>query len=517
MHKIRWWPAALLVLLAGLGLAWIQLGESDGQERMMSSIALLLLLGFLLAMWVVFLSRLPWRVRGLVTAGLVGVVALAAALFEIRGVTGDLRPVLAFRWAGTPELPAPPAADPVSGSVAIPAVAPAGVDRGDLDYPGFLGARRDGTIRGVRLDPDWVTRPPQVVWRQPIGAGWSGFAVADGQAFTQEQRGNEELVVRYDLATGAVRWIHADPGRYDTTIAGVGPRATPTVVEDRVFTLGALGRLNALDRETGRRIWGRDAIEENGGQVPEWGKSSSPLVVDGLVVVNVGGSGGRSIVAYHADSGKRAWSGGEGTSSYSSPLLTEIAGRRQVVILSDTSLAAHDPATGRTLWEVPWPAGQPNVSVPVVLPGDRLFASSGYGIGGKLFQIEGSDQSFTGNLLWETPRLKAKFTNVVYHEGHLYGLDDGTLVCLDPATGERRWRDGRYGHGQVILVEDLLLVQTEDGAIALVETDPTSYREIARFQALSGKTWNPPALAGPYLLVRNDQEAACYRLPLATP
>ena len=209
------------------------------------------------------------------------------------------------------------------------------------------------------------------------------------------------------------------------------------------------------------------------------------------------------------------WGGGEDPAGYSSPLITRLAGVPQILIFNQANVASHDPLTGRLLWEHPWPEGVECVAQPVPLPGDRVFVSSGYGIGCKLFQIFRNEKgNLEATLVWETTRLKAKFTNVVHREGYLYGLDDGVLVCLDLTDGQRAWKRGRYGHGQVILVGDLLIVQAESGEIALVEADPNRFKELSRFRALRGKTWNNPALAGSYLLVRNDRKAACYELPL---
>ncbi|HSB60598.1 MAG TPA: PQQ-binding-like beta-propeller repeat protein, partial [Vicinamibacteria bacterium] len=193
-----------------------------------------------------------------------------------------------------------------------------------------------------------------------------------------------------------------------------------------------------------------------------------------------------------------------------------LAGRPQVLIFNRASVAGHDPETGAVLWEQPWPAEQPNVTAPLPLPGDRVLLTASYGIGAKLYEVgRGDDGALAARLLWESPRLKSKFANVVVHGGFVYGLDDGVLTCLDPATGDRRWKGGRYGHGQIVLAGDLLLVQTEEGEAALVEASPDAHRELSRFPVLRGKTWNPPALAGAVLVVRNDQEAAAYELPLA--
>jgi outer membrane protein assembly factor BamB len=546
------------VIAALLALAFVWLtGDASGQQRTTATGAVLILAGVLLTLWLAFLSRLPWRVR---VAGLAG-VALAgsvfAALFRVRGVTGNLVPVFESRWSPRSESlpPLPPAREATAAAAGVaPATVPdtaadaspqpASPDPGTSAsgatkdtpvpsdssaaaaggssparsslpaYPQYGGPERDATLAGPQLSRDWRARPPLRKWQQAVGEGWSGFALADGIAVTQEQRGPDERVVAYDAASGRPLWSHADPLRYATTIAGVGPRATPTIANGRVFTMGATGLVNALDLATGRSLWRHDVLAETGATSPEWGKSASPLVVDDRVIVSAGGPDGRSLVAYDAGSGRLAWSAGSDRSSYSSPFVTTLAGRRQVVILNGGTLAGHDPATGAALWEHPFPGGQPNVTAPLPLGGDRLLVSVGYGIGAKSYRVAANGSALSATLEWESPRLKSKFGNLVRHDGSVYGLDDGVLTCLDPANGERRWKDGRYGHGQLLLVGGLLLVQTEEGELVLIQPATDGLRELARFQALEGKTWNPPALAGRLLLVRNDREAAAYELPV---
>jgi len=407
--------------------------------------------------------------------------------------------------------PAPAAA--ATATVAAAATAPP-APRVPGDFPQFLGPGRNGILRGFRLARDFDAHPPRLLWRQPIGDGWAGFAIVGDLAITQEQRDQEERVVAYDLRTGRARWRHADRTRYQTFIAGIGPRATPSVADGRVFAMGATGILNALDLATGRLLWSHRVVEENGAEQPQWGKAGSPLVIGGRVIVSAGGAAGRSLVAYDAIGGAPIWAGGTGEASYSSPIIAELAGRRQIVIFNARTIAGHDPETGALLWEHDWPPGSPNVTTPVPLPGDRLLVSAGYGLGAKAYRLEaGADGALQVRVDWESPRLKSKFGNIVLHGGFAYGLDDGVLACLDPATGERKWKAGHYGHGQILLVEDLLLVQTEEGEIVLIEPSPDGLRELTRFVALDGKTWNPPALAGALLVVRNDREAAAYELP----
>jgi outer membrane protein assembly factor BamB len=530
-------PFALLVLAAGV-FVWIWfVTDTIRQMRIIASIATTGVTLFLLLLWLAFLSHLPRSIRLGVPLGVVAAIAAGSAVFRIKGVTGDFVPILALRRAH----PAvPPSAPPLPSATSRPApekilpspatetagppsstreLAPSAVSSASTpapDFPQFLGPARDGILTGVRLGRDWSARPPRQVWRKSVGEAWSGFAVAGGVTVTQEQHGPQEWVVAYDLATGAVLWSHADNARFDTVVAGVGPRATPTIAEGRVFTMGATGILNALDLATGRRLWSQQVVESNGASLPEWGKSTSPLSVGKRVVVSAGGPAGRSLVAYRAETGELAWAAGNDRSGYGSPQVLTLLGRPQIVIFNQGSIAGHDPETGMMLWEHGWPAQQPNVAPAVALADDRILFSSGYGIGSKAFHLAAlPDGRYQADLVWESPRLKSKFANMVLHREFVYGLDDGVMTCIDPTSGERRWKGGRYGHGQLLLAGDLLLVQTEEGEVVLLDPSPEASREVARFTALSGKTWNPPALAGSRLVVRNDREAAVYELPSA--
>jgi len=382
------------------------------------------------------------------------------------------------------------------------------------EFPQFLGPNRNATLTGIHLARGWADRPPAEQWRHPIGFGWAGFAVGGGLAVTQEQRGDRAIVVAYDLATGSPRWSQEAGTGFHSPMAGDGPRATPTLHDGRVYAFGVDGVLRVLDLASGRPLFERDVLGENGGRAPMHGVSASPLLVDDMVVVVAGGGSGHSLVAYDAETGEPRWAGGDGGAAYSSPLVATLAGRRQIVVFNLDGLAGHDPRTGEVLWKDPWPDRPEKVAQPVILGDDRIFAAMGYGIGGRLVQIaRGERGGFEARVLWETRRLKAKFTQVVEHGGFLYGLDDGVLVCLDAGDGERRWKRGRYGHGQVLLVDDLLLVQTEDGELVLVDPKPDDLVEIDRFAVVDGKTWATPALAGDLLIVRSEIEAACYRLP----
>ena len=371
-------------------------------------------------------------------------------------------------------------------------------------------------LRGVHLDPDWQGRPPRELWRREVGDGWSAFAVAHGRAVTQEQRGPLETVVCYDLLTGEVIWAHADSARYESTLAGIGPRATPTIAGDRVYTMGATGILNSLDLDTGRLRWSRDIVADNEGQAPSWGISASPLVLDSLVVVSPGGVEGRSLAAYHADRGDVAWTGGRAKAGYSSPSLAQLAGRRQILVFARKAVVSHSPLDGGVLWRQPWPGGTECVAQPVALPGDQVLVSSGYGIGSRLYDVAATPGGgLSASLRWESPRLKAKFTKRRFPRRFRL------------RTGRRRSRLSRPGFGRAGLEEGPLRARPAHpggGPVADPGPNPgksssskrtrSGMSNVPALEALGSKTWNNPALAAPYLLVRNNQEAACFELPL---
>ena len=260
--------------------------------------------------------------------------------------------------------------------------------------------------------------------------------------------------------------------------------------------MGATGILNALELASGKRLWSRDVVRETGAAIPEWGRSCSPLVVDGRVVVIAGGSAaaGSWPTTRRAASppGPRA----KAAPSYSSPTLLTLAGRPQVVVLNSGASAGTIPRPAPCCGSSPSPASSRTSRMPLLLAPDRLLVSAGYGVGSKAYRVSDERRALRATLEWESPRLKSKFANLLLHGGFVYGLDDGVLTCLDPANGERRWKSGRHGHGQLLLVAGLLLVQTEEGELVLVDPSPDAYRELTRFAALDGKTWNPPALAG---------------------
>ena len=526
------------------------------------------MMGFMLIVYSIpalSLALVVWAVAsrnfssGLRHASMVAVILLACAAFSIirtDGITGDSDSDLKWRWTPTAEerLLAERSAEPLRPTVPTPPPTPpeaskrppetrAG-DIGDIPpvslpaktepaitavmeppdvWPGFRGPARDGVIRGVRIETDWSRTPPIEMWRRPIGPAWSSFAVRGDRFYTQEQRGDDEIVSAYNLKTGEPVWRHRDAARFWESNAGAGPRGTPTLSNGRVYTLGATGIINALDDRDGSVFWSRNAASDTGRKIPDWGIASSPLVVGEVVIVATAGW----LAAYDAITGNPRWFGPKTGYGYSSPHLTTIDGVEQVVLVNGPGAISVAPSDGTVLWQHAW-AGDSVVQPAVIAPGDILIGS-GSGLAAETGMLRvnvvhepndaasGKPGRWIVKERWTSAGLKPYFNDFVVHKGHAYGFDGSILASINLEDGKRNWKGGRYGHGQLVLLpdRDLLLVLTEDGELALVPAMPDKFTELARVPALDGKTWNHPVLIGDVLLVRNGQEMAAFRLPLA--
>jgi outer membrane protein assembly factor BamB len=471
--------------------------------------------------------------RGLVGA-ILATVALAAAVLRIERVSGDLVPEFAFRWSPPRDALLPRAAAPRPAVGDPTAVAADPWQSAPGDFWRFLGPDGTASVESPTLDPDWEARPPRRLWRRPIGAGWSGFATCGDHAVTLEQRGEEEIVACYDLASGEPEWAVATPARHETVLGGVGPRSTPTVRDGVVYATGGTGWLHAIDGASGRVIWKKDVLVDLGidaaahAAAVAWGRAGSPLVLDDVVVVPGGGPrqsdpAAVSLVAYDRATGERRWTAGDEQISYCTPAVARIGGRDVLLIVNEASVVGYDPDDRRVVLRFPWPGhsnSDATCSQALVLDDRRILVSKGYGIGAAAFELPDAAADGAGPIelreIWHEPaNLKTKFTNLAVYDGHAYGLSDGILECVRIEDGRRMWKGGRYGQGQVLRVGGLLLVQAESGEVVLVEAIPGRHSVRGRLAAIEGQTWNNPCLAGSRLLVRNAEEAACYELPLA--
>src|SRR5689334_19973811 len=379
-------------------------------------------------------------------------------------------------------------------------------------WTNFRGPKRDGKYEATPVLTSWPANGLTALWKQPVGLGYASFSVADGRAYTIEQRRGQEVVAAYDVATGRELWTQRWNAAYspgDDT--GDGPRATPTWDQGRVYALGATGELRCLDANTGAVIWGKNILSDNQAPSLQWGVAGSPLIVDDKVIVLPGGANNKSVVAYNKLTGAPVWKSLSDQQAYSSPMLAELAGRRQILVVTASRVVGLVPETGALLWSYPWDTSMGiNVAQPIVVDKNRFFMSSGYGKGAALVEVKGTGQDFTATTVWENINMKNKFNSSVYYNGYVYGMDEGILTCLDVNTGERKWKGGRYGYGQLLVASGHLIVTSDTGDLALVTASPDAYTEVARFSALQGKTWNIPAIADGRLLVRNANEMAAY-------
>jgi outer membrane protein assembly factor BamB len=431
-------------------------------------------------------------------------------VFSFQGGERHYRQLEAHRAAF--QAPAPPIAEAAPSapskveSVPEPTV-------GSTYWADFLGPGRLGHYDQKPILTDWPAGGLHQVWKQPVGGGYASFTAANGLAFTIEQRRRNEVVAAYDVRTGRERWTHSWKALFAETLGGNGPRATPVWDDGRVYALGAEGELRCLESATGKLIWNKNILADNGAVNLHWGMAASPLVVDGKVIVTPGGGHGNSVVAYDKLSGLRVWGSLDDKAAYASPALATVGGRRQLLVMTAKRAVGLAVEDGRLLWEYPWVTQDGiNAAQPIVVAANRVYLSSGYGHGAAVLELTAQGDGFQTRVIWANNRMKNKFNSAVLHEGYLYGLDEGILACVDVESGELKWKGGRYGYGQLLLASGHLVVLTEEGDVVLVRAAPEKLQEVARFSALKGKTWNIPAISDGLLLVRNEVEMAAFRI-----
>jgi outer membrane protein assembly factor BamB len=502
-------------------------------------------LGIAFVVWAVATHRLSDGVRRVTMAATILIACGGWALARTGGFTANLHHDLHWRWSATPEdrlvaqSDLPPAPPPVHAAAASPekavsapekvvespvkaekppevaATATPAVTTPGADWPGFRGPHRDGAVPGIQIKTDWASSPPVAMWRRPIGPGWSSFAILGDRVYTQEQRGPDEVVACYKLSSGQPVWAHRDAARFWESNGGPGPRGTPTLSNGRVYTFGATGIVNALNASDGALLWSHNAASDAAMKTPQWGFASSPLVVGDLVII---GASGR-LVAYDRATGAQRWLGPVHTTSYSSPVLLNVDGVPQILLLSGNGATSVALADGALLWEYPW-EGYPIVQPEQTADGDVLMAvtdSSGIRRIAITHDAGAEKAAWSVKERWTSMGLKPYFNDFVVHKGYAYGFDGNILSCIDLKDGQRKWKGGRFGNGQLVLLsdQDLLVVTSEEGDIALVRATPDQFTEVARVPAIEGKTWNHPALAGDILLVRNGEEMVAFRLGAA--
>ncbi len=578
--SLRWWPAALCLVMIGVLKLSMVIVEAPPMALIMAAFMGPAALCGLIMLWWMFASRAAVKEKvigvlgvlsfGVVTTWLlhfsmqgmstiiyqipcgVGLFALVLVLManrtssrlrtallfsavgfgiwdfvQLHGVTGKFDAEMSWRWSPTPEEEylrslaerglksgeggGAGSADAIGAEVEVTRTA--------SQWSDFRGPQRDGKLPGVTLDEDWKVSPPKEVWKTKIGPGWSSFTVAGNRLFTQEQRGGNEVVVCMNADTGSVMWIYEYPSRFWESVAGAGPRATPTIGDEGLFTLGANGHVLCLNPLTGEARWKRDLQADAGCKPPQWGFSASPLVQDGLVIVHAGAAtGAGAVVAYDAETGDVRWKVASGNHSYCSVHAASFDGVAGVLMATNSGLQFLAVADGSTIWNHEWLVENYRAIQPLVI-GESILIGTSLGVGTRKISVKHDADSWKITEDWTTKDMKPDFNDFVEHDGFLYGFDGNIFSCTSLATGKRQWKKGRYGNGQVLLLPDAgqLLVISESGELILVKADPAKHVEVGKIAAITGKTWNHPVVVGNRVYLRNGEEAACYELATTTP
>ncbi len=393
------------------------------------------------------------------------------------------------------------------------------------DWPQWRGPDKDGISRETGLLKEWPDGGPQVLWRVPLGEGFSGISVIGGRVYTMFSEGDDEFVVCLNAANGEEIWRFRSDANYIESMGGNGPRATPTIDGELLFTVTAQGKLYALNTENGEKVWSHDLQGEFGSKIPRWGTCTSPLVEGDLLLVEVGGTDGKSIVAFDKTSGDVVWSSLTDVLGYSSPIAVTIDGIRQLIVFTGTRLVSVSPDNGQLYWTYPWQTEYDvNAATPVYIPPDKIFISSGYGKGAAVVQVrlkaspesgaeenEGEKNRVEINVeeIWKNEEMKNHFATSVLHGDYVYGFDNAILKCIDANTGMEKWKTRGFGKGTLMLADAHLIILSDRGKLGLAEATPSGYNEVASEEILSGLCWTVPTLANGNLYARNEKEMVC--------
>jgi outer membrane protein assembly factor BamB len=390
------------------------------------------------------------------------------------------------------------------------------------DWPQVLGVHRNGWAEGEALSDSWPAGGPKAEWRYSLGSGYAGVAVVGKRIIVFHRTGSSERVECLDLGQGKSQWKADFAANYRGGVdPDIGPRCVPLIAEGSVFVFGAAGDMHAVTLDTGKSLWSRALYADYRGDEGYFGAGTTPILLGGKLLVNVGGRGA-GIVALDPATGKTHWQSSDEAASYSSPTAATVKGEAKAVFITRMNCVLADPSTGRVEMLFPFGKRGPtvNAATPLVI-GGKLFATASYGVGAALAAIDGT----SSKPIWSNDEtMSSQYSTPVERDGFLYGIhgreDVGIaeLRCIEAATGKVRWARTGFGVAHLILAGDKLLIQKSDGEIVLAAADPVKYRELASAKVSKGPTRALPALAHGKLLVRAGSgggELLC--IPVGTP
>jgi len=498
----RWIAIILMIIALAVIPRFTHPSIETGLAGLMYYVYAIPVLCISFVVWAIASQRMSDKLRRVTMVLTILIASGVWTLVRSEGITGNASAELDWRWATTNE-------ELLIAQTEELSIGSLETNETGAIWSGFRGPNRDGIVHGVKIETDWKTSPPIEMWRRSIGPGCSSFAVRGSLIYTQEQRGEDEIVSCYNLSTGKPIWRHQDKARFWDSHAGAGPRSTPTLHDSLVCTLGATGILNVLNADDGSVVWSRNALADSKVELPGWGIASSPLVVDDVVIVALSGT----LIGYDLVKGEARWFGPDGGENYSSPHLVSIDGTKQVLMMSEPAINSFSPADGKLLWERPWGSGA--IVQPAVTPDGDILISEGYKKGIHRISVSNKSDKWTIDEHWMSTKLRPDFNDFTIHKDHIYGFEGLSLTCVDIKNGDRKWKEGRYG-GQLLLLadQDLLLLLTEKGELVLVKAVSDKFTELAKFPAIEGKTWNHPVLVDDILLVRNTKEMVAFKLSL---
>jgi len=381
------------------------------------------------------------------------------------------------------------------------------------DWPRWRGPNGDGVWNAPKLPEKWPAGGLKTVWKRPVGGGYAGIAVGEGRVFTLDYEKDVERVLCLDATTGKPIWSHTYSVRYGN-LGGYanGPRTTPTVYQNKVYTLGPVGHLFCFDARTGDVVWKHDTVAEFGAKVPEWGFAGSPVLDDDKLIVHLAAPKNGCVMAFDRTTGKELWRCLPDDGGYCTPVLIPSKSGKQLVLWTPQNVHGIDPERGKPLWNVPYKVTY-GVSIAPPIFHDDLVLVTGYWEGAKAIRL--GDKPTDAKTAWtDTKLLRGLMAQPLYRDGHAYTIDrDFGLTCFEFKTGKKLWDDdnqltprGRNPHASIVWLSDgdRAMALNAVGELVLCRLNPKGYEEQSRVQALRGLVWGHPAFAGRFLFAKTD-------------